>query len=98
MATTVLVDNLLPFLQRSGSTPLTDDEKRHYQQEVLNLLDKTNDFREKCKIMAEAALDVDNAFDRVQVFIPGISFPFLAAAVTAAVVSLTWTVIRQVSE
>ena len=109
MATTVLVDDLLSsfqqtfsILQRSDSTPSTDDEKRQYQQEVLNILNKTtaNDFMEKCKIMAQAALDVDNAFHRAQVFIPGISFPgsFFTAAATAARVAVTWTEMIQVSE
>ena len=76
MATTALVDGLPPsyqqapsILQRSESTPSTDDEKRQYQQEVLKMLNNkttANDFVEECKLMAQAALDVDNAFDRVQ--------------------------------
>ena len=76
MATTALVDNLSPSYQQalsilrwSESTPLTDDEKRQYKQEVLNILNNkttANDFVEECKIMAQAALDVDSAFDRVQ--------------------------------
>ena len=75
MAATALADDVLPsyqqalsILQRSGSTPSTDDEKRQYQQEVLNILNNkttANDFVEECKIMAQAALDVDSAFDRV---------------------------------
>ena len=102
MATTALVDDVLPsyhqalsILQRSGSTPSTDDEKRQYQQEVLNILNKkttANDFMEKCKVMAQAALDVDSAFDRGKDFIPGIPFHLIGTVV------VSWIQMREVSE
>ena len=97
-----LVDDLLPsyqqalsILQRSESTPLTDDEKRQYQQEVLNMLnDNTtgNDFVEQCKVMAQAALDADSAFDRVEGILSSMSTIFSLMA------ALTWAHLKQVSE
>ena len=54
-----------------------------------------NDFVEECKIMAQAALDVNSAFDRVQatlsVFILVFPIVFLPLA-------LLWAQMRQVSE
>ena len=102
MATTALVDNLpashqqiLSILQRSESTPSTDDENGQFQQEVLNMLnDKTtaNDFG---KIMAQAALDVDRAFHRVQ-----LTLTHYAASgfITLFPQLILWIKIRQVSE
>ena len=105
MATTPLVDDLSPsyqqalsILQRSESTPSTDDEKRQYQQEVLNILNNkttANDFVEECKIMAQAALDVDSAFDRlyaILIFFIRIGFYILFPY------ALIWAEMRQVSE
>jgi hypothetical protein len=93
-----LLDDILPsyqqalsILQRSESTPLTDDEKRQYQQDVLNILNnKTtgNDFVEQCKVMAQAALDADSAFDRVEEII-------LSMSITAG---RAWVYLKQVSE
>ena len=105
MAAIPLVDDLSPsyqqalsILQRSQSTSSTEDEKRQYQQEVLNILNNktmANDFVEECKIMAQAALDVNSAFDRVQatlsVFILVFPIVFLPLA-------LLWAQMRQVSE
>ena len=100
MASTALVDDLLPsyqqalsILQRSESKPSTDDEKKQYQQEVLNILNNkttANDFVEKCKIMAQAALDVDSAFDRLHATFAiggGIVFPAAYAIARMRLVS-----------
>ena len=105
MAATALVDDLSPshqqalsILQRSESTPLTDDEKRQYQQEVLNILSNTttaNDFVEECKIMARAALDVDIAFDNVQATLNFWSMFFTYFIIPLA---LLWAQMRKASE
>ena len=102
MATTALVDNLplshqqaLSILQRSESTPSTDVEKGQFRQEVLTILSNNttaNDFMEKCKVMAQAALDADSAFDRGKDFIPGIPFHLIGTVV------VSWIQMREVSE
>ena len=103
MAATALVDDLSPshqqalsILQRSESTPLTDVEKRQYQQEVLNILSNTttaNDFVEECKIMARAALDVDITFDNVQATLNFWSIFYLKIPL-----GLLWAQMRNASE
>ena len=103
MTTAAFVNNLLlshfnpnyPMLQQPESTPSTDNETRQNQQEVLNLLNKettANDIMEKCKIMAQAALDVDNAFDRSKTSILGFPVPFITS------ISDPWIKMGEVSE
>ena len=104
MAATALVDNLPPshqqalsILQRSESTPSTDVEKGQFRQEVLTILSNNttaNDFVEECRSMARAALNVDNAFNSVQVTLNSFSLPFFITIPQIVI----WNQIRLVSE
>ena len=105
MAATALVDDLSPshqqalsILQRSESTPLTDVEKRQYQQEVLNILSNTTTANDFGKIMAQAALDVDRAFDSVQLTLNRSAASAIRTFPPLFAQALLWIQIRLVSK
>ena len=99
MATTTLVDLLpsyrqaLSILQRSEATPSTDHEKTQYRQEVLNILTNSTTANNFGKIMAQAALDVDRAFDSVQLILSLSENPAFLALFPHTL--LIWGQIRQ---
>ena len=101
MATTAqVVDGLPPshqqalsILQRSESTTSTDVEKGQLQQEVLNMLSNKTTANDVGKIMAHAALDVDRAFDSVQLILSLSENPAFLALFPHTL--LIWGQIRQ---
>lgn len=88
----------LSILQRSEATSSTDHEKTQYQQEVLNILNNGTTANDFGKIMAQAALDVDRAFDSVQLTLNRSAASAIRTFPPLFAQALLWIQIRLVSK